>query len=297
MRRGKSVGSNRQLLLALAQVSGIGAKTLARIATRNELLGLSAREFGGLAAHALVEEYGIKQASAQEWIALRETLLERSAQLERRLDQDNIQFATPVDAHYPALLEEFPGDPPGLLFFHGNTKLLTSRTFGVLSSRKTSSRGLEIIEQLVEAGVLNGEVLVAGHDTPEYQRAAVVPLRWGAPRILVLDRGFYKVLGEELSDEPFRAARLWRYQFDARTDLVVSAVHPWADFHRSANKRRDHLVAGLCRRLDFIEVNEGGNMEVLMQSAAKVYRPVRISCHKVDQEEYLALGLLPLKLS
>ncbi|HTQ10400.1 MAG TPA: hypothetical protein VMI31_10040, partial [Fimbriimonadaceae bacterium] len=38
--------------------------------------------------------------------------------------------------------------------------------------------------------------------------------------------GFYHHLGKDLKDELFRAARLWRYQFDPRTDLVVSRRAP-----------------------------------------------------------------------
>ena len=78
----------------------------------------------------------------------------------------------------------------------------------------------------VEEIVLDGKVLVCGIHSPAHQRAAVVPLKWGSPRILILSGGFYHHLGENLKDEPFRTARLWRYQFDAKTDLVVSRRAP-----------------------------------------------------------------------
>lgn len=38
--------------------------------------------------------------------------------------------------------------------------------------------------------------------------------------------GFRHHLGEDLRSEPFRAARLWRYEFDPMTDLAVSRRHP-----------------------------------------------------------------------
>jgi hypothetical protein len=38
--------------------------------------------------------------------------------------------------------------------------------------------------------------------------------------------GFHHHLGARLNEEPFRAARLWRYAFDAQTDLVISRRAP-----------------------------------------------------------------------
>jgi DNA processing protein len=85
---------------------------------------------------------------------------------------------------------------------------------------------LDDIERQAESLVLDGRVLVTGIHSPAHQRMAIVPLRWGSPRILVFSGGFHHHLGVELKDEPFRAARLWRYQFDALTDLVVSRRAP-----------------------------------------------------------------------
>jgi len=85
---------------------------------------------------------------------------------------------------------------------------------------------LDEIERIAEQSILQGKVLVTGIHSPAHMRAAIVPLRWGAPRILVLSGGFKYHLGADLKQEPFRAARLWRYQWDERTDLVVSRRAP-----------------------------------------------------------------------
>jgi DNA processing protein len=159
-----------------------------------------------------------------------------------------------------------------------------------MSSRNTLPADLDLIERLTEEGVLNSEVLVTGHDRPEYQRSAVVPLRWGSPRILCLDRGLFKVLGNDLRDEAFRAARLWRYEFDPSTDLVVSPFRPDADFIGVNNRVRDRLVACLSRRLDFIQVAEGGTMASLIRMGLKAGRQVRISDRSVGYRAYTQLG-------
>lgn len=265
------------LTLALAQTPGIGGKTITRILTRNDLLGRSTDEFLRLSAEALREEYRMGAKSAEEWQSSRHRRMDEAQETAKTWDGQGVRLVTLADAAYPRQIEQMDPDPPGVLFLYGSLRLIESRTFCVLSSRKTSELGLLQIEETAEEGALAGEVLVSGHDTPEYQRAAVVPLRWGAPRILVLDQGMYAVLGPDLKEEPFRTARLWRFQFDPSTDLVVSTVAPDRPYHRNSNRIRDRLVGSLSRRLDFVQISQGGTMEKVAQLAVKAGRAVRVS--------------------
>jgi DNA processing protein len=285
----------RTFALLLAMTPGIGGRTVLRVLTRNDLLGRDPREFLALSPEALKEEYRLSAKSIQGLSGDRVELLKNLQTLEARLSGLGVTLVTAADAHYPSLIEEMDPNPPGVLFLYGNLKLLEAQTFGVLGSRNTLPADLELIERLTEEGVLNAEVLVTGHDRPEYQRSAVVPLRWGAPRILCLDRGLFKVLGEDLRDEAFRAARLWRYEFDPRTDLVVSPFRPHADFIGVNNRVRDRLVACLSRRLDFVNVAEGGNMDALLRLALRAGRPVRVSDRLVGYRRYVAEGAVAIK--
>jgi DNA processing protein len=118
---------------------------------------------------------------------------------------------------------------PGGLWLYGNSRLLDANLATVIKACGKPLHcpaDLDLIELEAEELVLDSRVLVCGVHNPAHQRAAIVPLRWGAPRVLVVSGGFYHHLGKELQDEPFRAARLWRYQFDPRTDLVVSRRSP-----------------------------------------------------------------------
>jgi len=110
-------------------------------------------------------------------------------------------------------------------------------------------RELDAIEREAEELVLNSKILVCGVHSAAHQRAAVVPLRWGAPRIVVLSGGFRYHMGEDFKGELFRAARLWRYQFDARTDLVVSRRAPdKKPTYASHNPTVDRLVKLIASR-------------------------------------------------
>lgn len=118
---------------------------------------------------------------------------------------------------------------PAKLWLYGNVKLLKAdlacvdRCFGEPIHAPDE---LDRISNDAMNLVLESKVLVAGVHNIAHQRAAVVPLRWGAPRILVFSGGFHVHLGNDLSNEPFRAAKLWRRQFDPQTDLVVSRRAP-----------------------------------------------------------------------
>lgn len=127
----------------------------------------------------------------------------------------------------------YEGEPgyyeAGALWLYGNVRLLRARLScveGSLEPGPWSKSALDDIEREAERRVLNGEVLVTGVHNEAHRRAAVVPLRWGSPRIVVFSGGIRFHLGPELNNEPFRAARLWRYQWDPRTDLAVSRRAP-----------------------------------------------------------------------
>lgn len=282
--------SRRTLTLALALTPGIGSKTITRIFTRHDLHGRSADQFLELGSEALQEEYKLKKSVAETWSVNRKQFIKDAMDMEKRLEPFGITLASAADAHYPHQIEQMDSDPPGLLFFYGNRKLLESPTFAVLSSRGADAEMLAQIEYVSEDRILQGQVVVTSHDTVEYQRSAVTALRWGSPRIMVFDTGFFHALGEDLKNEPFRTARLWRYEFDARTDLAVSAIHPDRTFHPSSNRIRDRLIACLCQELDFIDTRPGGNMEQLAKMGVKAGRPVRICSLSASAERLRDLG-------
>ena len=119
-------------------------------------------------------------------------------------------------------------EPSGLWLF-GNVRALRGilvHVDGALGAADHSHETLTQIERTVEESVLNSGILVTGIHNAAHMRAAVIPLRWGAPRIVVLSGGFKYHLGANLDQEPFPAARLWRHRWDPLTDLAVSRRAP-----------------------------------------------------------------------
>ncbi len=78
------------------------------------------------------------------------------------------------------------------------------------------------IEKRATEKVFRGKVLVCSYQYSENECAAVIPLRFGSPRILVVTGWIKRNLGPNLDRDPSPLARLWRYKFDPRVDLVLS---------------------------------------------------------------------------
>ncbi|MBA3724867.1 MAG: hypothetical protein H0W86_00070 [Armatimonadetes bacterium] len=115
------------------------------------------------------------------------------------------------------------------LWLYGNLRLLRSNLAympSAIGPGDWTADELQAIERETELLVLDSKTLVCGVHGAAHQRTAVVPLRWGAPRIVVLSGGFHYHLGPKLDHEPFRAARLWRYRWDALVDLAISRRAP-----------------------------------------------------------------------
>ena len=144
---------------------------------------------------------------------------------------------------------------PAKLWLYGNVALLKADLACVVRSFGEPIHPPEELDRISNEAmnlVLNSKVLVSAVHNIAHQRAAVVPLRWGAPRILVLSGGFHVHLGSDLKNEPFQAARLWRSRFDPETDLVISRRAPnrLPTFSRS-NPTVDRMIQRIVKR-DFL---------------------------------------------
>lgn len=149
-----------------------------------------------------------------------------------------------------ARFEDEPGYyDPAKLWLYGTVRLVRSPLACIRSAFGLANHSpidLDRIEREAESLVLDGKVLVCAFHNAAHQRAAIVPLRWGAPRILVMSGGFLHHLGEDLKQEPFRAARLWRYAFDPSCDLAISRRAPdKKPTFASHNPTVDRLIARL----------------------------------------------------
>jgi predicted Rossmann fold nucleotide-binding protein DprA/Smf involved in DNA uptake len=71
---------------------------------------------------------------------------------------------------------------------------------------------------------------------------------------------------------------------------VISPFRPEAGFVGVNNQVRDRLVGCLSRRLAFVQVSEGGNMQKIAKMAIKAGRKVEVSDRSPNYRSLVQLG-------
>lgn len=268
------VDTSEDFELALCFAPKVGSETFRSVLAKKATLALSSEECFALDRGGLVDSLQMPAESAEAFADRESKMYESLLKYKENAGTKGVRLLTTSSSIYPSRIVDFCPSPPAFLFVYGNVRVLSSATFAVISSRNPTVADLDAVERASEAGVLASKALVGGTNTDAYQRAAVVPLRWGAPRILVLDRGLFCALGDDLSEEPFRTARLWRYRFDPETDLVISRNRPFDEYAASNQTYRDELIVALADQIDAVSLRPGGNMDILAKRAEELGRTV-----------------------
>ena len=108
---------------------------------------------------------------------------------------------------------------------------------------------LNLIDKVAMELVLKGRTLVSGIHNLAHRRVVIAAFAWGSPLIVVLSGGFHYHLGSELDQQPFAAGRLWRYNWDPVSDLVVSRRAPdKLPTYSRHNPTVDRLIAKLAEK-------------------------------------------------
>jgi predicted Rossmann fold nucleotide-binding protein DprA/Smf involved in DNA uptake len=253
--------THRRFALWLSLTPQLGPRGIQTILDTNAVEGISPDRFLSLPPEVKRTKYRLAPEAAASLSRPAREIATEHEPMEERLRELSVDWVTIADATYPARLTERLERPPTVLYLYGNRGLLERETFATMASRTLTQQGAERLQRIVEQWVLRPAVLVSSHSTQAYRQSAVVPLRWGTPRILVLDCGIFTGLKDDLATEPFPTARLWRYNFDAKTDLVISACRPKDRTLGKHNRDRDWLISALADDLLFIQARQGGVME------------------------------------
>lgn len=111
------------------------------------------------ASLAELKQAKIEEKIAEEFISVRTTINPDS--LMEKLLKENIKIVTIEDKNYPKLLSKIY-DPPQLLYYKGHLKTANEFTLAVVGSRKYSSYGKQVTEQLVKDLSTNNLTIVSG---------------------------------------------------------------------------------------------------------------------------------------
>ncbi|MEK7557594.1 MAG: DNA-processing protein DprA [Patescibacteria group bacterium] len=102
---------------------------------------------------------GIEEKVAGEFIIARSSI--NPDDLMEKIAKENIEVVTIEDKHYPKLLKEIYNQPP-LLYYRGKLTIADEFALAVVGSRKYSSYGKQVAEQLIKDLVINNLTIVSG---------------------------------------------------------------------------------------------------------------------------------------
>lgn len=276
--------SERQWVLLLSLLPGVGMQTLRRVLERQRVLRQTPEEILQQPVDTLRDDYGFSSKTLQAVKADLSHWRNETMRMDEHLSRCGVKWLTFQDAAYPPVLEQLE-EPPPVLFGYGNWQLLESQTFAVLASHDVSEAGLQAVEISVQTFMEAGWTLVTSQNQKAYQQALLTALRFNKPHVMVLDRGLLEVFGDDLSKEPVPAARIWRAQFDPYQDLALSVFRPKDKWMGPYGRTRDRLVASFSKALIAAEVRANGFMEQLCMEALKQGRSVHVCAHDLARQE------------
>mgnify|MGYP001370608293 CR=1 FL=1 len=228
--------AERDWLIALDAVQGVGWKTIQRLVEGTESLNEL--------AEWTVEKYvsiGIRSDVA---LVLREKLtVDFINEVKQRRKRWPYCVITVFDEDYPRLLREIH-QPPWVLYGLGDVRLLQSPSIGMVGTRKPTSYGrmaaFRLARELTEYGFTVISGMARGIDTEAHKGA----LQAGGGTIAVLGCGIDVVYPPENKK---------LYETIAEKGLVLSEYPPGTPVHAGLFPQRNRIISGLAYGVVVVE--------------------------------------------
>jgi DNA processing protein len=235
---------------------------------------MTAEDVFGMEAKGLAMAFALRPAQADRVARGLSSGRARAEDTARRLHALGITMMTTADAAYPARLLSTAEHPPAALYCRGDTHILYRPLVALANSNGASPDQIALAGEAVRVALLHGFVPVTGHNRAEYQGAALIACRSGAPVCYVLDRGILTVAAVHHGAGLFPSARIWQKPQDARHDLVLSSFAPRMPAAPGSNRRRDEIIVHTADAVVATHVRPGGTMQSLIARAASAGTPV-----------------------
>lgn len=272
--------TEREALIAMNMVPGLGAITVKRMAGR---FGSLTAVFGASEAE-LAEVQGVSLDKAGQFLAaLRQV---KVAEEIERAERERVKLLTWADECYPALLKQI-ADPPLTLYVAGSAEVLDMPAVAIIGTRRPTVYGREIARrfgyQLACAGYTVVSGLALGIDTEAHVGALQAKGRTVAVLGGALDRLFpaeNRSLARDMAQKG--GAVISEYPFGRQPD-------------RQTFPMRNRIVSGLCKGVLVVEASlTSGTLitvgQALDQNRSVMAVPGRIDspasqgCHKLLRE-------------
>ncbi|MCK2001871.1 DNA-processing protein DprA [[Brevibacterium] frigoritolerans] len=201
----------------------------------------------------------------------------------KKYEDSQIHCLTIFDDEYPFLLKQI-FDPPWVLYFKGDKKLLTRKnTLGVVGTRKPTSYGLEALKPILLPLVKKKFVIISGVAAGIDAESHKITLREGGDTIGVLGGGLKQIypksnftLAEEIMNK----------------GLLISETPPEVKAEPWMFPLRNRIISGLSQGVFVVEAKERSGSLITAQAALEHGREVFALPGNVTSPESLGTNQL-----
>ncbi|CAK6472332.1 DNA-processing protein DprA [Peribacillus castrilensis] len=201
----------------------------------------------------------------------------------KKYEDSQIHCLTIFDDEYPFLLKQI-FDPPWVLYFKGDKKLLTRKnTLGVVGTRKPTSYGLEALKTILLPLVKKKFVIISGMAAGIDAESHKIALREGGDTIGVLGGGLKQIypksnftLAEEIMNK----------------GLLISETPPEVKAEPWMFPLRNRIISGLSQGVFVVEAKERSGSLITAQAALEHGREVFALPGNVTSPESLGTNQL-----
>ncbi len=255
--------TNREALLAFSAFGEIGPKTMARL---EKFFLTAANAFKAQSFY--LEKAGLLPEITKDFISWREQF--KVASQLSLLATKQINFITWHDKDYPLALKEI-ADPPFILYYRGNLKLINSsyqKNLAVVGAREPSPYGLLVSKHLLPKTIKAGCQIVSG---------LALGLDALAHQICLENQGkTIAVLGSGLNDESLYPPANYSlaHMIIKNGGLLISEYPPLTPPRKTNFPRRNRIISGISRAVLIIEAAEKSGSLITAEHALDQNREI-----------------------
>jgi len=268
---------NKQTILHLSLIDGIGPVTIKKLAQKNPKDFLLS-DLYALTAGDIVHQFGVSKKTAQKIVSG----LQDKAVLERELtliEKHQISFVTFGFDDYPHLLAEIYAPPP-VLYFKGTLIPDEKKTIAVIGSRKAHRYGQQVIAHFVPQLVCQDWTIVSGGAIGADSMAHQETVDSGGRTVVVLGSGLlrpYPASNRRLFDSVLQKGGALISSFSLETQAMPGNF-----------PARNRIIAGLSRGCLVVQAAKKSGARITAQFALEQGREVFAVPGPIDDQ--LSLG-------
>lgn len=178
---------------------------------------------------------------------------------------DRIHAICYVDSEYPAQLKQIY-DPPWVILAKGNIHLLqSSKTLGVVGTRKPTELGIKSIQTLFPKIIKNHFIIVSGMAKGIDRLAHIEAIKQNGKTIAVMGSGFQYIYPKE---------NLSLYEHLVTEHLVITEYPPSSPPQKWQFPARNRMISGLSKGLLVIEAAQRSGSLISADQALEQGRDV-----------------------